>query len=101
MSTENLNAPTSVLQDICENGTLPRCKEVVEQNNVVMLRDGTLSFTEKSDEKITKLRRRRKQLVLGLSGFDQHQLEEANEIISSARDSAGERLSDFFRRRKV
>ena len=102
MSTEKLkNEPTSVLQEVCRDGALPHCKEVVEQDNVVMLRDGSLQYADGKDEKVVQLRRRRKQLVLGLNGFEQHALDEANQIISSARSRPIERLSDFFHRRKV
>jgi len=65
-----------------------------------MLRDGSLEYAE-GDGKVSCLRRWRKQLVLGLDGFDQHELDRANEMVSAARNKPLERLSDFFRQRKV
>lgn len=66
---------------------LPRAKESLESEYVIMDRDGNLKYRSTSAPEGVKhqlkedLAKKRKKLVLGLGEYDRHTLQEANEII--------------------
>lgn len=100
MATNNQISGEEPLLDELRDERLPQVCEVVEQEDVVMYPDGSLQYTSGGKKK-SLLRKKRKELVLGINGFEEHSLSEANEIISSQRDSHLSRIRDFFSHRKV
>lgn len=70
------------LQRVCKKNCLTKTKEEFERKTVVMDRDGHLVYVDERRAGSVTVKRKRKELVLGLNGFEQHTLEEANDIIS-------------------
>lgn len=100
MATNQKDEQMAVLKELCSNDALPKTREVVEQEDVVMKHNGSLAYAN-GNPKETELRRRRKELVLGMNGCDEHTLEEANDILSSRKDSPLSRIREVFSGRKI
>lgn len=96
---DHVGEQNSLYQEL-RNGSLPQTREVVEQDDVIMDSDGSFSYAN-SPPREGVLGRRRKELVLGLNGFEEHSLEEANRLINKHSDSPLSRIRNFFSRRKA
>lgn len=85
MTHEEPEERTEMLQDVChdEGLCLPYARDELLRDNVVMNEGGDVIYAPEFDSRSIELQRNRKELVLGLAGYETHTLEEANEILST------------------